>query len=125
MAYWGPALYEWGLGVENEECLNARENVDRKRFELDLDVWPVWTLMKPDEFRSGTVELFGSSKGVLDFVFQRENVHFIEKFWSYWKKWKKICIHNIMKGELNIRAIRMLHGDSLLLPGEPPGQRNK
>lgn len=120
MANLGQSLFELGRCVEEGECLKSLEDVDTERFKLNLDVWPVWTLMKPNEFRSGTVELFGSSKGVLEFVF-KSGVS-LEKFWGWWKKWKKICVHNMMRGELQIRAMRILHGDFLLLPGEPSGK---
>lgn len=117
------SLFEMGRCVEDGECLKSLENVDRKRFELNLDVWPVWALMKPDEFRPATWDLFGSSNGVLEFVFT-DGVS-LERFWEWWKRWKKICCHNVMRGELGSRAPRMVRPGFLQLPGEPPGQVNK
>jgi len=123
LANLGQSLFELGRCVEDDECLKCLEDVDKERFKSNLGVWPIWALMKPDEFGSSTWELFGSSKGALEFVFPGGVS--LEKFWGWWKKWKEICVHNLMQGELQRRAPRMLHADFLLLPGEPPGKVNK
>jgi len=112
------SLFEMGRCVEDAECLKSLENVGRNQFELDLDVWPVWTLMKTDEFRPATWELFGSSNGVVEFVFTGGVSP--EKFWVWWKEWKKICVHNVMRGELSMREPRIVHEAFLQLAGEPP-----
>ena len=58
-----------GRCVEDGECLKSLEGVDKNQFKLELDVHPVWALMNHDDFKSGAWELFGSSKGLLEFVF--------------------------------------------------------
>jgi len=125
LANLGQSLFEMGRCLENDECRQSIEILDKKRFRSDMYVWPVWALMKPEEFKSATWELFGSSKGLLDFVFLRNNTHLVQKFWTFWKKWKEICVSNVMRGEWQIKAFRTLRGEFLLLPGEPPGQVNK
>lgn len=112
------SLFEMGRCVEDGECLKSLEDVDKEKFELELDVWPVWALMNHNDFKSGAWELFGSSKSVFEFVFGGGMS--LEKLWGWWKRWKKICCHNMMRGELGERAPRMVHPDFLLLPGEPP-----
>lgn len=120
LANLGQSLFELGRCVEEGECLKRLEDVDKERFKLDLDVWPVWALMKPNEFKSSTWELFGSSKGTLEFVFTGGVS--LEKFWGWWKKWKEICVYSLMQGELHSRSPRMLRADFLFLPGEPSGK---
>jgi len=52
MANLGQSLFELGQCVEDIECLKCLDDVDKEGFKLRLDVWPVWGLMKPDEFRA-------------------------------------------------------------------------
>jgi len=111
------SLFEMGRCIENGECLKSLEAVDKNQFKIELDVWPVWALMNHNDFKSSTWELFGSSKGVLEFVFGGGMS--LEKLWGWWKKWKKICCHNIMRGELGKRVPQMVRPDFLRLPGEP------
>lgn len=112
------SLYELGRCVEDGECLKALDDVKKNRFRLDLKVHPVWALMNPNEFKSSTWELFGSAKGVLEYVFSAGVS--LERFWGWWKTWKKICCHNIMRGELGSSTPQMVRPDFLQLPGEPP-----
>jgi hypothetical protein len=111
------SLFEMGRCVEDSECLKYLEDA-KKRFKIDLDVWPVWVLMKTDEFRSGTWELFGSSKGVLDFVFSGGLS--LEKLWGCWKKWKEVCVKPMEQAALKGRG-PILEAEWLMLPGEPAG----
>jgi hypothetical protein len=92
------------------------ENLDNARFRTDMYVWPVWGVMKPDDFKLGTWDLFGSGKDILDFVFGKKSSHLTEKFWQYWKKWKRVCVQNLMQG----RFLLMRNAQWLTLPGEPP-----
>jgi hypothetical protein len=67
-----------------------------------------------------TLELFGSSKNVIKFVFPEEN-GLNGKFWEYWKEWKRGCVDALMQGRwshYNRDNFRILHADMLLLPGE-------
>jgi hypothetical protein len=111
------SLFEMGRCVEDDECLKSLEAIDENRFKSQLNVWPVWALMDTNEFKSSTWELFGSSKELLEFVFGGGMS--LEKLWGWWKKWKKICCHNIMEVELSGRPIRMVRAEFLMLPGEP------
>ncbi len=109
----GQSLFELGLYVHNEERRKSIENSDVQRFIGNLMVHPVWVLMKAEEFKAATWELFGSSDGVLKFVFPGENGD-AEKFWKWWKNWKKICI-----GMMGDRLFLALESTWLTLPGEP------
>jgi hypothetical protein len=79
----------------------------------NLMVHPVWVLMKPEEFKADTWELFGSSDGVLKFILPSEKGR-AEKFWKWWKNWKKIC-----SGKMGYRAFLSSEVNWLKLPGEP------
>lgn len=103
------SLFELGLYIRDE---NRRKSLDNLEIRAsDLMVHPVWTLKEPDEFRATTWELFGSSEGLLKFVFPGGNGR-AKEFWKCWKNWKKICI-NSMGDRLFLEA------NWLTLPGEP------
>ena len=113
------SLFEMGRCVEDGECLKALEDVDKNRFKLGLEVHPVWVLMKPDDFKSATWDLFGTSEGVFKFVFPMGGVSRSD-FWAMWKKWKKICVKPMEQGALQRREpIPVV--EWLSLPGELPG----
>ena len=90
------SLFEMGRCVEDNECLKYLEDA-KKRFKIDLDVWPVWVLMESNEFKSGTWDLFGTSEGILNFVFPKGGVS-RDDFWTMWKRWKEICVKPIEEG---------------------------
>ncbi len=109
----GQSLYELGLCIKDEGRRKSIEDLDTQSFMGNLMVHPVWVLMKPEEFKAATWELFGSSDGVLKFVFPGENVR-AEKFWKWWKNWKKICT-----GMMGNRPFLFHEANWLTLPGEP------
>lgn len=109
----GQSLYELGLRIKDEGWRKSIEDLDTQSFMGNLMVHPVWVLMKPEEFKAATWELFGSSDGVLKFVFPGENGR-AEKFWKWWKNWKKICI-----GSMGNRPFLFREANWLTLPGEP------
>jgi hypothetical protein len=109
----GQSLFELGRSIGDEGWRKSLEDLDTQKFMGNLIVHPVWVLMKPEEFRAATWELFGSSKGVLEFVFPGENGR-AEKFWKWWKNWKKICI-----GRMGNRPFLFSEANWLTLPGEP------
>jgi hypothetical protein len=111
------SLFEMGRCVEDGECLKSLEALDKRKFEFELDVWPIWALMNQNDFKSSTWELFGSSKGVHEFVFGRGLS--LEKLWEWWKKWKEICCHSVMQSAVGKRGPLMVRPDFLILPGEP------
>jgi hypothetical protein len=107
------SLFELGLYIRDENRRKSIEDLDTQSFMGHLIVHPVWVLMKPEEFKAATWELFGSSEGVLKFVFPGENGR-AEKFWKWWKNWKEICI-----GTMGDRPFLFRETNWLTLPGEP------
>jgi hypothetical protein len=112
------SLFELGRWVEDPERLRALESDRNHRLAPDLNVWPVWALMEPNEFRAGTWELFGDSEGLRQFVFPGNGVS-LEKLWACWKRWKDLCEYPLMQGEIQTGSPRMVHAEWLMLPGEP------
>lgn len=109
------SLVELRRSTEKEQIRKALE----EKKQLNLDVWPLWCLMKSEDFESCTWDLFGSSKGVLNFVFPGGTTISIEKFWSWWKNWKAMCAYTLdrdfRQGFLDAPwQVRWLR-----LPGEP------
>jgi hypothetical protein len=109
----GQSLYELGLCIKDEGRRKSIEDLDTQSFGSNLNVHPVWVLMKSEEFKAATWELFDSSEGVLKFVFPGEKGS-AEKFWKWWKNWKKICI-----GAMGYRPFLFRVATWLTLPGEP------
>ncbi len=109
----GQSLYELSLYIMDEKARKSIEDKDIARFRHNLMVHPVWILMKAEEFKAATWELFDSSEGVLKFVFPNENVG-TEKFWKWWKNWKEICISS-----MGNRPFLSREATWLTLPGEP------
>jgi hypothetical protein len=102
--------------VELRRC-TEREDTRRtleEKGSLSLDVWPVWCLMDSKKFKEGTWDLFGSSKGVLNFVFPDATTVTLDRFWPWWKNWKEICI-----GTIGDRPFLFREANWLTLPGEP------
>lgn len=108
--------------VELRRCIQKERT--RKVLEgltegnLQFYVWPIWCLMKNEDFESWTWDLFGSSQGVHDFVFPEATTITLEKFWNWWKTWKTLCASALGRGsggsldvDWRIRWLR--------LPGEP------
>lgn len=109
------SLYELKQYVMDEKVRGAIETRNIQKFKGSLLVHPAWLLMKPDEFKEATWDLFGSSDGVLKFVFQNEDV-IAKKFWGWWKIWKEICINN-----MGHKPFISDQANDLTLPGEPIG----
>ena len=109
----GQSLYELSLCIKDEGRRKSIEDLDIQSFIGRLMVHPAWVLMKPEEFKAATWELFGSSDGVLKFVFPGES-GYAEKFWKWWKNWKKICT-----GMMGNRPFLFREANWLTLPGEP------
>jgi len=109
----GQSLFELGQCINDAECRKTLENGNKQSFRANLEVWPIWTLMEPQEFQASTWEIFGSSDRVIKFVFSGESSQ-SGKFWEWWKKWKTICI-----GEMGDRPFLFREANWLTLPGEP------
>ena len=115
------SLYELGSRTKDGKCLDAIKAGDAERIlSADLIVQPVWVLMKPKDFKSGTWDLFGTSERVFKFVFPKGDVS-RDDFWAIWKKWKKICVQSMVHGALQRRKVPP-NADWLILPEEPTGQ---
>jgi len=112
------SLFEMGRCVEDGDRLAYLDNLDTRSLRVHLNVWPAWILMQPDEFRAATWELFGSSEGVLEFVF-RDGVS-LERFWNWWKKWKEVWGSIVMHALMQSGASPIVRPKFLSLPGEPP-----
>ncbi len=115
------SLYEMARWIEDGDHLKALESSRASELASDLSVWPVWGLMKPNEFQTETWALFGSAEGVRQYVFTDKAIP-LEQLWTRWKKWKEICVSALMRGELDAHPPRMLHAEWLSMPGEPPGR---
>lgn len=111
--------------VELRRCIdkeNTRKILEGKeKGTLLFDVWPVWCLMESKDFVSCTWDLFGSSKGVLNFVFPYATSTTLEQFWPWWKSWKVLCSgalsrHLMSMGRFSDADWRVRW---MLLPGEP------
>ncbi len=105
------SLFELSQYTRYEKWQKPLEGLDTQNYTWDLIVHPVWVLMKPEEFKAATWELFESSQRVFEFVCPT-GLGTIEKFWKWWKNWKKICI-----GKMGHGLFR--EANWLTLPGEP------
>ena len=108
------SLHELSLCIKDEKWRKSIEDLDIQTFRSDLMVHPVWVLMKPEEFKAATWELFDSSKSVFNFVFPDATTITLDRFWTWWKNWKKICI-----GTMGDRPFLSRVANWLTLPGEP------
>ena len=115
------SLYELGRYTEDSKRLEALKAGEAESFPpSELRVWPVWALMKPDDFKSATWDLFGTSEGVLGFVAPRAGIS-AEDFWGVWKTWKQICVGPMERSALQRGDGTWPVAEWLLLPGEPHG----
>lgn len=110
------SLVELRLCTEKEDTLKTLEE---RKGRLLLDVWPLWCFMDPRDFKSSTWDLFGSSKGVLNFVFPGGTTVTLKQFWVWWKNWKDICGKALYSDD---PMGSFYFGDEVMwlqLPGEP------
>jgi len=117
------SLVELRLCIEKED---TRKTLEEKG-KLLFDVWPVWCLMESEDFKEGTWDLFGSSKGVLDFVFPHDTSVTLDKFWRWWKNWKYLCsdawnTYFIQSGKFSDVDWKI---QWMFLPGEPIEEREE
>jgi hypothetical protein len=106
------SLIEFRICSQDQKCLDAI--VDNSYDPSDLNVWPIWCVMDTTEFRIRTLELFGDSKAVIDFVFPSGFVT-LDKFWPLWDHWREICVGYWTSGRRYDFHLRKY----MLLPGEP------
>ena len=114
------SLYELGRCTQDSKRLEAlRAGGVQSLAPSDLKVWPVWTLMKPEDFKSAAWDLFGTSAGVFEFVSPQAGIS-LDDFWGLWKRWKSICVIPMESHALQTRG-PLPQAEWLMLPGEPHG----
>ena len=101
-----------------ETALNPKEceAIKEGSNQFHAEVTPVWCIMGTSQFQTSTLELFGDSQAVYNYVFPKKEVA-IQEFWSLWKLWKKICMRYWNRG---LRFGPMI--EYMTLPGEPMNQ---
>jgi hypothetical protein len=99
------------LKLRFKEFIKHR-NADEKFY---LNIYPAWCTIKPTNFRTLTLEAFGDSNGVVNFLFP-EGSYTASDFWQQWKNWKELCCSFL---ESNTNKFLFLHPEWLRLPGEP------
>jgi hypothetical protein len=109
------SLYELGLHIKDSKSLETLKA--GKTNPSDLIVWPVWVLMKPDDFKSATWDLFNNSAGVFEFVSLKSSISY-DDFWALWRMWKHICA-GPMKNDALRKGLSPPRSEYLMLPGEP------
>ena len=115
MANLAQSLYEFGRYIEDSKSLEALKAGDTD--PLDLKVWPVWTIMKPVDFKEATWEMFDTSLGVFEFVSPRSGIS-TDDFWELWRLWKHHCAKPMISHALQ-RGLPTPRSEYLMLPGEP------
>lgn len=105
------SLIELRDTVQRPQLRKAMETGDRN---LHAVVTPVWCIMDRAQFQTSTLELFGDSQSVYNFVFPNHDVDMPE-FWALWKLWRKVCVRYWNQG---LRYGPLI--EFMSLPGEPP-----
>lgn len=114
------SLFELRCCIKGVKNPTAPSDTDKQRLTGDLKVWPLWVLMKPEEFNAAIWELFGSAQDVLAFASPNiDKKIFTGDFWPYWKKWKVCCIEKLLGGGNRQNLRQMSRARYLYLPGEP------
>lgn len=90
-----------------------------EKYKSNVKVVPSWSLIKNEDFRTWTLDLFGSSEGFIRFFMMGSGGHIEpERIWNWWKGWKVICeafLDEVTRHRLFLRT------EWLMLPGEPAG----
>ena len=112
------SIIELRLLTRTEKGAGIVEKQDEK-YKVDINILPLWCLLKPDDFRIWTLDLFGSKNGFIKFFMKDSGGHIeTEMIWRWWKGWKKICeslTYQLTQGRPFLRT------EWLMLPGEPNG----
>lgn len=109
------SLYELGRYTEDRSRLETLKAGKTDQFKLE--VFPVWVLMKPNDFKSATWDMFGTSTGVFEFVSPGPGIS-SDDFWKLWRMWKHICGKPLVSIALQ-RGGFSPQSEYLMLPGEP------
>ena len=112
------SIIELRLLTRTEKGAGIVERQD-DNYKFNINVLPLWYLLKSDDFRIWTLDLFGSKKGFMTFFMMDSGGHIeTEIIWRWWKGWKKICeslTYQLTHGQPFLRT------EWLMLPGEPSG----
>ena len=112
------SIIELRLLTRTEKGAGIVERRD-ENYKTRIKVLPLWCLIKSDDFRIWTLDLFGSKKGFIAFFMMESGGHIeTEMIWSWWKGWKKMC------ADLTFQLAQSrawVHSEWLMLPGEPAG----
>ena len=111
------SLIELRICSQNQECLDAF--MGKTDYFLP-DIWPVWCILPADKFRIVTLNLFGDSQGVLNFVYPSDFMT-IDKFWPLWKRWKERCLNLWWQSSQGCYDF-LIKKPWMMLPGESAGK---
>jgi len=110
------SLVELRLLTHRKEGLQTVEEHDTD-YKTEIKVMPFWSLVKPSDFASWGWDLFESLEALLRFFSMDSGTNINrERFWSWWKGWKRICnafMYAFTHGNIHLRI------EWLMLPGEP------
>lgn len=110
------SIIELGLLTRSEKGAQIVEKRDRT-YKPNVNVLPFWCLIKANDFRTWTLDLFSSGDDFFRFFMMDRGGHIPpERIWDWWKGWKTIC--HACLGEVTGHRIS-LRTEWLTLPGEP------
>ena len=110
------SIIELGLLTRSEKGAQIVEKRDRT-YKPDVNVVPFWCLIKANDFRTWTLDLFSSGDDFIRFFMMDRGGHIPpERIWDWWKGWKMIC-HACLDEVTRHRIF--LCTEWLMLPGEP------
>ena len=107
------SLIELRVCSQNPKCLNAL--MSNSEYFIP-DVWPVWCILPAEKFRITTLNLFGDSQGMINFVYPSGSLA-VDEFWPLWKIWKEKCL-NFWWQSSSGRYDFLVKKPWMLLPGE-------
>jgi len=110
------SIIELGLLTRSEKGAQIVEKRDRT-YKPNVNVLPFWCLIKANDFRTWTLDLFSSGDDFFRFFMMDRGGHIPpERIWDWWKGWKTIC--HACLDEITGHMI-FLRTEWLILPGEP------
>jgi len=110
------SIVELRLLTRTQEGAEAVEKRDEK-LRYNINTLPLWCRINHSDFSTWTLDLFGSSKGFIDFFMMNSGGHIEpERIWDWWKGWKEICKERLFQS-----AEVFIGPGWLMLPGEPYG----
>jgi hypothetical protein len=108
------SMIEFRMCCEDSDCIKAL----RTQQQIIFDIQPLWCLTKPHEFRALTLDLFGDSEGVINFVFPQRSA-ISARCWEYWQYWHKACIRVWSQTAFQTGRYDLFDARFLRLPGQP------